>query len=66
VKFDQAIVFYMDTGILMLSKGEWFSELITISDHDHYDEVYSVDKLREDWSNEGEDRVEAERSIRQI
>lgn len=66
MKFDQAIVFYMDTGILMLSKGEWFSELITISDHDHYDEVYSVDKLREDWSNEGEDRVEAERSIRQI
>jgi hypothetical protein len=66
VKFDQAIIFHMDNGILMLSKKEWFSETINISNNDHYNEIYPIEKLCEDWSNDGEDHVEVKRTIRQL
>lgn len=39
----------------------WFSEMINIANNDDYDSIYPIDELKEEWSNEGEDKVDIER-----
>lgn len=51
----------MDSDILMLARDTWFSEMINIANNDDYDSIHSIDELKEEWSNEGEDKVDIER-----
>lgn len=66
ISFDRAIIFKTDKEAIMFSRGIWFSEVITISKNDDYDNIYSIDEVIEAWSNEGDNKVNVHRSIRQL
>ncbi|MBQ6637806.1 MAG: hypothetical protein IJH82_04035 [Lachnospiraceae bacterium] len=61
ISFDEAIIIHMDTDTLMLARDTWFSEIISIRDNDDYNQIFSVDEVKEEWSNEGEKSVSIER-----
>ena len=61
ITFDVAIVFRMKNDIIMFARDTWFSELITIADNDDYDQVFSIDDVKEAWSNDGEYQVDVQR-----
>ena len=62
ISFDEAIIIHMDTDILMLARDTWFSEIISIRDNDNYNQIFPVDEVKEEWSNEGEKSVSIERN----
>lgn len=61
IKFDVAIIIYMGNEVLMLARDTWFSELITVVPNDDYDQVYSIDEVKEAWSNDDEYDVDVHR-----
>ena len=63
IAFDRAIVIRMEKGILMFSRGIWFSEEIAISENDQYDTLFPIEEVVDAWSNEGEYMVRVERFI---
>lgn len=62
ITFDEAIVFHMGEDVLMLARDIWFSEIISIADNDDYDHIFSIEELKDAWSNDGEDEVKIQRS----
>ena len=62
ISFDRAIVFRTDKRDIMFSRGVWFSEVITISEHDDYDSIYPVDEVVEVWSDQGDNKVKVIRT----
>ena len=50
----------------MFSRDIWFSEVITINENDDYDAVYSIDKVVEAWSDDGENKVKVIRTSRKL
>ncbi|MBQ7120404.1 MAG: hypothetical protein IJO09_09335 [Oscillospiraceae bacterium] len=65
--FDQALIFNFEDGsVLMFSRDVWFSEEISITWHDDYDELFSIEQLTETLNNEGEDQVEVTRTRRAL
>lgn len=61
ITFDAAIVVHMGDEVLMLARDTWFSELITIVDKDDYDQIFSIDDVKEAWSNDGDYDVDVQR-----
>ncbi|MBR1470885.1 MAG: hypothetical protein IJ600_13195 [Lachnospiraceae bacterium] len=47
---------------LKVARDTWFSEIITISDNDDYDQVFSIEDVKEAWSNDGENTVDVKRT----
>lgn len=66
ISFDRAIIFRTDKINIMFSRDIWFSEVITINEHDDYDSVYSIDEVIEAWSDEGENKVNVIRTRREL
>ena len=62
ISFDTAIIIHMGNDIMMLAKDTWFSEIITIADNDDYDQVFSIEDVKEVWSNDGENTVDVKRT----
>ena len=62
ITFDEALIIHTEYQTIMFSKGVWFSESITISQDGNYGKVYPVDKVIEDWNNDGEYKVEVKRT----
>ena len=63
--FDQALIFRFEDGsVLMFSRDVWFSEEISITWHDDYDKLFSIEQLTETLNNEGDDQVEVTRTRR--
>ena len=61
--FDQALIFRFEDGsVLMFSRDVWFSEEISITWHDDYDKLFSIEQLTETLNNEGDDQVEVTRT----
>lgn len=59
--FDAAIIIHMGDDVIMLARDTWFSELITIADNDNYDKIFSIDDVKEAWSNDGDYLVDVKR-----
>ena len=66
ISFDRAIIFRTDKRDIMFSRNIWFSEVITISENDDYDAVYSIDEVIEAWSDEGDNEVNVIRTVRKL
>lgn len=62
ISFDAAIIIHMGNDVMMLARDTWFSEIITIADNDDYDQVFSIEDVKEAWSNEGENTVDVNRT----
>ena len=63
ISFDAAIIIHMGNDVVMLARDTWFSEIITIADNDDYDQVFSIEDVKEAWSNEGENMVDVKRTL---
>ncbi|MBE6912838.1 MAG: hypothetical protein E7473_09970 [Ruminococcaceae bacterium] len=65
--FDQALIFRFEDGsVLMFSRDVWFSEEISITWHDDYDKLFSIEQLTETLNDEGDDQVEVTRTRRAL
>ena len=51
---------------LKVARDTWFSEIITISDNDDYDQVFSIEDVKEAWSIDGENTVDVKRTSRNL
>lgn len=61
ISFDAAIIIHMGSDVIMLSRDTWFSEIITITDNDDFDRIFSIEDVKETWSNEGDNMVTVKR-----
>ena len=66
ISFDQAIIIRTESNVIMFSRNIWFSEIITISEHDDYNSMYPISRVVEDWSDEGENIVKVIRTNRKL
>lgn len=66
ISFDQAIIIRMDGGVIMLSRGVWFSEVINISEHDNYNSIFPISQVIDSWSDDGENKVNVVRTVRKL
>lgn len=66
IEFDEALIIQTESKLIMFSRDTWFSEVITISDHDDYDSVYPIASVIEDWNDYGEATVEVKRTRRPL
>lgn len=66
ISFDQAIIIRTESNVIMFSRNIWFSEIITISEHDDYNSMYPISRVIEDWSDDGENKVKVIRTIRKL
>lgn len=65
--FDQALIFRFEDGsVLMFSRNVWFWEDISITWHDDYDKLFSIEQLTETLNDEGDDQVEVTRTRRAL
>lgn len=66
ISFDQAIIIRTESKVIMFSRNIWFSEIITISEHDDYDSLHPISQVIETWSDQGENRVNVRRTCRKL
>ncbi len=66
ISFDQAIIMRMETKVIMFSRDIWFSEDITISEHDDYDSIFPISQVVDSWANDGENKVNVVRTSRKL
>lgn len=63
MEFDMAIIIKTDKHNYTISREEWFSELIYINVDKEFNDIYPIEKDKEDWSNDEDRKVEIERFI---
>lgn len=66
ISFDQAIVIKTKDETVMFSRDAWFSEDITVSEHDDYELLVPVSRVAELWSFDGDNKVKITRTSRQL
>ena len=66
ISFDQAIIIKTETKTIMFSRSAWFSEDISIDEHDDYDSIYPVSDERELFENEDMNKVKVTRTRRKL
>ena len=66
ISFDQAIIIKTETKTIMFSRSAWFSEDISIDEHDDYDSIYPVSDERELFENEDTNKVKITRTRRKL
>lgn len=66
ITFDMAVVIETVGHRYVFSRGWFFSETIQISVDMEFDEIYPVERVMEDWSDEGENQVRVRRSVRKL
>jgi hypothetical protein len=59
IEMDTAIVICCEKRNLVISRGWYFSEVLTVSED--RERVYSVNSVRQDWENDGDNRVTVKR-----
>ena len=50
----------------MFSRDIWFSEDITISEHDDYNSIFPISQIVDSWSDDGENKVNVIRTSRKL
>ena len=66
ISFDQAIIIKTEAKTIMFSRSAWFSETISIREHDDYDSIYPVSEERELFENEDTNKVKITRTRRKL
>ena len=66
ISFDQAIIIKTEAKTIMFSRSTWFSETISIDEHDDYDSVNPVSDERELFENEDMNKVKITRTRRKL
>ena len=66
ISFDQAIIIKTEAKTIMFSRSAWFSETISIDEHDDYDSVNPVSDERELFENEDMNKVKITRTRRKL
>ena len=66
ISFDQAIIIKTEAKTIMFSRSTWFSETISIDEHDDYDSVNPVSDERELFENEDTNKVKITRTRRKL
>ena len=66
ISFDQAIIIKTEAKTIMFSRSAWFSETISIREHDDYDSIYPVSDERELFENEDMNKVKITRTRRKL
>lgn len=66
IAFDMAVIIETDEHRYIFSRGWFFAETIRISVDREFDEIYPVERVVEDWSDEGENKVSVCRSVRKL
>lgn len=66
IDFDMAIIIETDKHKYIFSRGWFFGETIDISIDKEFDDIYPINKVVEDWSDEGDDRVTVVRNVRKL
>ena len=66
ISFDQAIIIKTEAKTIMFSRSTWFSETISIREHDDYDSIYPVSDEMELFENEDMIKVKITRTRRKL
>ncbi len=66
ISFDQAIIIRTESKLIMFSRDIWFSEDITISEHDDYNSIFPISQVVDSWSDDGENKVNVIRTSRKL
>lgn len=66
ISSDTAIIIETEKGKYILARGWFFDEVIKVERDKDVDEIYSTKEVACDWSDDGENKVEVKRSIRQL
>ena len=66
ISFDQAIIIRTESKLIMFSRDIWFSEDITISEHDDYNSIFPIYQVVDSWSDDGENKVNVIRTSRNL
>ena len=61
ITFDMAIIIETCNHKYIFSRDWFFSETISISLDEEFDNIYPISNVIEDWSDEGENKVEVKR-----
>ena len=66
IAFDMAVVIKTDKHSYMFSRGWFFSEIIDISVDKEFNEIYPINRVVKDWSEDGENKVDVSRNVRKL
>ena len=66
ISFDRAIIFRTDKKDIMFSRDIWFSEVITNNENDDSDAVYPAHEVIDAWSEQGVNKVDVIRTVREL
>ena len=66
IAFDMAVVIKTDKHSYMFSRGWFFSETIDISVDKEFNEIYPINRVVKDWSEDGENKVDVSRNVRKL
>lgn len=66
ISFDMAVVIETEKHRYMFSRGWFFSEVITISQDKSLDDVYPIQRVIEDWNDDGARTVAVHRTTRDV
>lgn len=66
IRFDMAIVIKTDKHKYIFSRGWFFDEVIYITVDNEFDKVYPISKVVEDWSDDGENKINVVRTVRKL
>ena len=66
ISFDMAIIIETNKHKYVFSRGWFFSETIDISVDKEFDDVYPISRVVEDWSDEGDNKVNVIRTSRKL
>ena len=66
IAFDMAVIIGTERHAYTFSRGWFFSETIRISVDREFDEIYPIERVIGDWSDEGENQVRVRRSVRKL
>ena len=62
ISMDMAIIIKTPQNQYMFSRDVWFSEFITISNHDDLDAVYPICRAKDGWKSDESDNIVIKRS----
>ncbi|MCC8043542.1 MAG: hypothetical protein LIO69_08585 [Oscillospiraceae bacterium] len=62
IEFDEAIIIKTVKGFYMISRDWQYNEIIRLSKHCNYDDIYPIDQVIESWNNFGTFMVDVKRT----
>lgn len=64
--FDMAVIIHTTEHRYIFSRGWFFGETIDVNVDRRFDDIYSIQQVIDDWSNDGENEVVVKRSTKSL